>query len=204
MLCETGHPARWWDRKAGGFFPVSVLRAPSQLPHPDSGWGRGAATRCDERQGVAVGARGDLLGRAAGTGSGVEQRRLPAGNGRGGGSAGGHTGGGRADGIWSSWGADRLPPLKPSYNTIAPSNRACQVQLELQRRRKKSHAGPFVGVFKSQFIEDSSTCGDKQSQNGSNNEQTAPRTSMGYHHKGPSVEKWSNMSHCPPKPARGS
>jgi len=48
------------------------------------------------------------------------------------------------------------------------------------------HARPFVGVFKSQFTTDLSIFDKKIPQNGSKNEETAPRTRTGYPHEGPS------------------
>jgi len=50
------------------------------------------------------------------------------------------------------------------------------------------HARPFVGVFKSQFTTDLSIFDNNIPQNGSKNEETAPRTRTGYPHEGPSVE----------------
>jgi hypothetical protein len=49
------------------------------------------------------------------------------------------------------------------------------------------HARPFEGVFKSQFTTDLSIFDNKFPQNGSKNQETAPRTRMGYPHEGPSV-----------------
>ena len=60
------------------------------------------------------------------------------------------------------------------------------------------HARPFVGVFKSQFIEDLSTFGDKYPRNGSNNEEMAPRTRMECPHEGPRVDPFhgrANSAH---------
>jgi len=49
------------------------------------------------------------------------------------------------------------------------------------------HARAFDTSIKSHFRKILSTFGNKCPQNGSKNEQTAPRTSMGYPHEGPSV-----------------
>jgi len=50
-----------------------------------------------------------------------------------------------------------------------------------------SHPRPFEPSIKSQFFKILITFGDKCPRNGSRNVQTAPRTSMGYPHEGPSV-----------------
>ena len=51
----------------------------------------------------------------------------------------------------------------------------------------RSHARPFEGVFKSQFIKDLSTVGDKYPKNGSKNQPMAPTTNLGCRHEGPRV-----------------
>ena len=56
------------------------------------------------------------------------------------------------------------------------------------------HARPFVGVFKSQFTTVLSIFDNNFPQNGSKNEETAPRTRTGYPHEGPSVEKWGTVA----------
>ena len=53
------------------------------------------------------------------------------------------------------------------------------------------HARPFEPSIKSQFLEILTTFGDKCPQNGSKNEQTAPRTNTGYPHIGPFVASQS-------------
>ena len=49
------------------------------------------------------------------------------------------------------------------------------------------HARPFVGVFKSGFTTDLSIFDNNFPQNGSKNEETAPRTRTEYPHEGPFV-----------------
>ena len=49
------------------------------------------------------------------------------------------------------------------------------------------HAGLFVGVSQKSIEKSLSSFGDKCPQNGSKNEETAPRTKTGYPHIGPSV-----------------
>ena len=65
----------------------------------------------------------------------------------------------------------------------------------LGRCTRIDHARPFVGVFKSQFTIDLSNFDNNFPQNGSKNEDTAPRTRTGCPHEGPSVvprrrEEW--------------
>ena len=50
-----------------------------------------------------------------------------------------------------------------------------------------THARPFVGVFKSQFTTNLSIFDNNFPQNGSKNEETAPRMRTGCPHEGPSV-----------------
>ena len=59
----------------------------------------------------------------------------------------------------------------------------------------RSHARPFEPSIKSRCWEILTTFGDKCPQNGSKNEQTAPRTSMGYTHEEPSVDQARLTTH---------
>ena len=58
----------------------------------------------------------------------------------------------------------------------------------------RCHAGLFVGVSQSQFLETLSIFGDKCPRNGSKNGEMAPRTGTGYLHIGPFVDESENLS----------
>jgi hypothetical protein len=57
-----------------------------------------------------------------------------------------------------------------------------------------SHARPFMGVFKSQFIEHLSTFDDTCPQNGSKNDPMVPRTTLGCPHEGPCADTRSRTA----------
>ena len=60
-------------------------------------------------------------------------------------------------------------------------------EVSLSGEAHVDHPRPFKPSIKSQFFEILTTFGDKCPQNGSKNEQTAPRTNTGYPHIGPFV-----------------